>query len=207
MPPLPSPRSAAVLPPQLLVGLAMGLVAALVTAAAHPSHSFAAWGGGLPVARQGAIALLIAAMGVFSLSGLATLVQTPGGPTLLRDTFPLPWRALRCTPTGAMAIALSAGVGEELLFRAALQPLLGALPALALFTLAHVRTAGLAGSLPRRLAYLVHVAIGGLLLAAVFQVWGLLPAIALHTAIDAVFMLSLGMLSSVRPDAGDRALQ
>lgn len=181
---------------QLGIGLAMALLAALVSAAG-PSHGFAAWGGGLPVARQGVVALVIAGLGLMSASGLATLVQAPDGRTLLRGAFPLSWQTLRCTPSGALVVALAAGVGEELLFRAALQPALGALPALLLFTLAHVGTARRTGSLTRAAAYLVHVSVAGLLLAAVFQGWGLLPAIALHVAIDAVALTALGMLASL----------
>lgn len=43
------------------------------------------------------------------------------------------------TPLGALTVGLSAGIGEELLFRGALQPRFGLLPTTLLFTFAHAQ--------------------------------------------------------------------
>ncbi|MBQ1764549.1 MAG: CPBP family intramembrane metalloprotease [Aquincola sp.] len=84
-----------------------------------------------------------------------------------------------------LAVALLAGIGEELLFRAALLPAVGLLGSSALFALAHARTALLAGpGWGLRSLYLAQTLLAGLALGLVYLYLGLLVAVVLHVLID-----------------------
>ncbi len=79
-------------------------------------------------------------------------------------------------------IALSAGVGEEMLFRGVLQPHLGLWWTSLLFGLAH----------PLSLAYILYAALAGLILGGLVEATGaLLPAIVCHTVVDAILLYKL----------------
>lgn len=82
--------------------------------------------------------------------------------------------------------ALCAGIGEELLFRGALQPLCGLWLSSALFTLAHFQT-GAFGTMNRMKAfYALFVGLASLALGLLFQQVGLLAAVVAHTTADVV---------------------
>ena len=84
-----------------------------------------------------------------------------------------------------MAVALFAGIGEELLFRAALLPAVGLPGSSALFAVAHARTALLAGpGWGLRSLYLAQTLLAGLALGLVYLYLGLLVAVVLHVLID-----------------------
>ena len=84
-----------------------------------------------------------------------------------------------------LAVALLAGIGEELLFRAALLPAVGLPGSSALFALAHARTALLAGpGWGLRSLYLAQTLLAGLALGLVYLHLGLLVAVVLHVLID-----------------------
>lgn len=93
-------------------------------------------------------------------------------------------RQLDLSAPRPLQIALCAGIGEELLFRAALLPALGLLLSSTLFALAHGRTALLAPSRRARWLYMAQTLVAGLCLGLVFQHLGLLVAIGLHVLID-----------------------
>ena len=79
-------------------------------------------------------------------------------------------------------ISTLAGFGEELLFRGALQPVVGLWWASLLFTIAHYR-----GPINgRRAAHASFFFVGGLLLGYVFLKLGLIAAICAHMSIDLV---------------------
>jgi uncharacterized protein len=89
-------------------------------------------------------------------------------------------------------VGLCAGVGEELLFRAALQPLVGLWIGAVIFAAAHIRTATLSSpSNVKRFSYLLNVAVAGVVLGLVFEHLGLVAAILVHATIDIVGLLVL----------------
>lgn len=86
-------------------------------------------------------------------------------------------------------ISLAAAIGEEMLFRAALQPLLGVWIVSLLFLLTHVpvyRFRKLDGA---ALAQAASVFVGSVVLGYVFQYVGLLAAMLVHMWIDIVGLL------------------
>jgi membrane protease YdiL (CAAX protease family) len=91
------------------------------------------------------------------------------------------------TPLGALAVGIAAGVGEETLFRGALQPRLGILLTSLLFAISHVQYA----FTPATLVILIL----GLCLGWVRRRWGLPAAILLHALYNIMNLL----LSSIWP--------
>lgn len=80
-------------------------------------------------------------------------------------------------------IALAAGIGEELLFRGALQPVIGIVLSSLLFVLAHTRAYRFSLN-KQTLVQAVGLLVVSLVLAVVTKYVGLLAAMILHTAID-----------------------
>ncbi len=85
-------------------------------------------------------------------------------------------------------LSLCAGVFEELLFRAALLPVIGLVPAALLFALMHSQAALFAPSRTQATAYFAIIFAIGLLLGWVFNVFGLWAAIVLHGVYDYVLL-------------------
>jgi membrane protease YdiL (CAAX protease family) len=88
-------------------------------------------------------------------------------------------------------LSICAGIGEEMLFRGSLQPILGLWGTSLLFACAHVtpkqyRTMDRSG-----LAYLACIFAGGLLLGTVFSTIGLIAAMAAHATWDTVALVWL----------------
>ncbi len=84
------------------------------------------------------------------------------------------------------AIGLAAGVGEELLFRAALLPLAGLMLSSLLFALAHARTSKMVNSPIKRVAYIANTFVAGIVLGLIFNRIGLIAVIGIHAIIDIV---------------------
>jgi membrane protease YdiL (CAAX protease family) len=95
--------------------------------------------------------------------------------------------------TGAIVITgLLAGFGEEMLFRAALQPWLGIITASLLFGLAHSGTARLdKGIGAGKIVYMLSTVAAGYLLGVLYVKIGLLAAIAAHAGFDIAILLVL----------------
>ncbi len=96
-------------------------------------------------------------------------------------------------------ISLSAGIGEELLFRGALQPIVGLWWASLIFTLAHFRTGQFRSLNWQKLIYAASVFIAGLFLGYVFLEIGLIAAIVTHTIMDVVALFTAQRLLRVYP--------
>lgn len=99
-------------------------------------------------------------------------------------------------PGQCLALALASGIGEEALFRGALQPSLGWIGASLLFGLAHL--------VPRRelLAWSVFALVAGLLLGGLFAWSGnLLAPILAHVLVNAVNLRLLTRESQAPPGA------
>ncbi len=87
-------------------------------------------------------------------------------------------------------ISLSAGIGEELLFRGALQPIVGLWWASLIFTLAHFRSGQFRSMNWQKLIYATSVFIAGLFLGYVFLEFGLIAAIVTHAIADVVSLFT-----------------
>ena len=92
------------------------------------------------------------------------------------------------TPGGAVFISICAGVGEELFFRAGVQPLLGLWPTSVLFVLIH----GYLNPFNWRISVYGLLMVGLIaFFGYLFQETGILTAMAAHTAFDAVLLVWL----------------
>ena len=87
-------------------------------------------------------------------------------------------------------ISLSAGIGEELLFRGALQPIVGIWWASFIFTLAHFRSGQFHSMNWQKLIYAASVFIAGLFLGYVFLEIGLIAAMVTHAVVDVVSLFT-----------------
>jgi uncharacterized protein len=96
-------------------------------------------------------------------------------------------------------IALAAGIGEELLFRGALQPLVGILLSSVLFVLAHTRVYRFASLSKRTLLQAMGLLAVSLALGVVAQYAGLLAAMILHTAVDVAGLYTIRHVRASRP--------
>lgn len=99
-------------------------------------------------------------------------------------------------PTGfdMILVALLAGFGEELFFRATLQPLLGLWLTSLLFALAHT---GVSVN-PAKLAFAAFVFVMGLWLGALYQQSGLIAASVMHASYDLIFLLAVKRFLQLR---------
>jgi len=95
-------------------------------------------------------------------------------------------------------ISLSAGIGEEILFRGALQPILGIWWASFIFTLAHFWSGQFRSMNWQKLIYAVSVFVAGLFLGYVFLEIGLIAAMVTHAIVDVVSLFSARRLLRVR---------
>ena len=87
-------------------------------------------------------------------------------------------------------ISLSAGIGEEILFRGALQPILGIWWASFIFTVAHFRSGQFHSMNWQKLVYATSVFIAGLFLGYVFIEIGLVAAIVTHASVNVVSLFT-----------------
>jgi membrane protease YdiL (CAAX protease family) len=86
---------------------------------------------------------------------------------------------------------LCAGVGEEALWRGALQPLLGVWWTSLLFTLAHYRTGSFRSMNPSKWGYAAFVFLASTLMGYVLVELGLIAAAVAHATIDVVGIVLL----------------
>jgi membrane protease YdiL (CAAX protease family) len=87
--------------------------------------------------------------------------------------------------------SLCAGLGEEMLFRAALQPLLGIVLTSVIFTALHAKTGGFKTMNRMKAVYALLVFFISLLLGTVFIQIGLTAAITTHIVIDVIALTHL----------------
>ena len=121
--------------------------------------------------------------------GLA-IVGSPLRDTVVRGLVLL--QRLTASLGSILLVGLLAGVGEELLFRAALQPWLGIVVASLLFGLMHSGTARLnEGASAGKLAYVLATVVAGYLLGILYVKVGLLAAISAHAGFDIAILMVL----------------
>ena len=111
-------------------------------------------------------------------------------------------KPLRLDTTQIVFISLCAGVGEELFFRGAIQPMLGVWMTAILFVLLHGYLNPFNMSLTMYGIYMVLV-IG--VLGLMTEHFGILTAIVAHTLIDIILLRELS-LAKVPDDQGDKNL-
>lgn len=100
-------------------------------------------------------------------------------------------RPVTAAPWSIIIAGVLAGIGEELLFRAALQPWIGIWWASVLFGLAHSATARLnEGVSPGKIVYLLLTFVAGVLLGLLYANVGLLGSMSAHAAFD-IALLSI----------------
>lgn len=112
----------------------------------------------------------------------------------LRDFIRGILKQIRPTSFDLILVALLAGFGEELFFRATLQPILGLWLTSLLFALAHT---GVSLS-PAKLAFAAFIFVMGLLLGALFQQSGLIAASVMHAVYDLIFLFAVKRFLQLR---------
>jgi membrane protease YdiL (CAAX protease family) len=150
---------------------------------------FSEWMVGIALWQQSVVAL---GFGALAMIGAEIAFRI----TYFRRVMVLPpaMQNIDLSGSAPLVISLAAGVSEEILFRAALQPLIGIWFASAVFAVAHLRTASVAGSPLKKVIYLANVFVVGLALGLVFQRIGLLTVILVHAIIDFVALRSMRRL-------------
>jgi membrane protease YdiL (CAAX protease family) len=104
----------------------------------------------------------------------------------------LPLRPVTSAVWSIAVLGVLAGLGEELLFRAALQVWIGIIWASLLFGIAHSGTARLNEGLSvGKSAYLLIAVVAGVLLGLLYQSAGLLASMSAHAAFDTAILLVL----------------
>lgn len=150
----------------------------------------------LPYALEAAIGLPLGLV-LGAAIGLAILAS-PLRETIARGL--VLWQRLTASLGSILVVGLLAGVGEELLFRAALQPWLGIIVASLLFGLTHSGTARLnEGVSVGKLAYVLGTMVAGYLLGILYVKVGLLATISAHAGFDIAILMVLA--SALRPRA------
>ena len=191
-PHVPQSRRAPSLKGQVRTCLLFVALALLITFAFHHEPTFSEWKVGLPLEVQFGVALTFAA--VLTLGAIIAL-QFPRLRALVR--VPEALNSIDLSGGKPWIISLCAGIGEELLFRAALQPLVGLWFGALIFAAAHVKTDMLgSASNTTRAAYMLNVAFAGLALGLVFEHIGLFAAVLVHATIDIVGLLVFRTLST-----------
>ena len=143
---------------------------------------------GRPLATQVVVGL---SLGVIIAIPVLLLFLKAGFLARLREFVRAILDQIRPTGFDLILVALLAGFGEELFFRATLQPALGLWVTSLLFALAHTG-AGLLD--PAKLAFAAFVFAMGLLLGILYEQFGLVAAIVTHAVYDLIFLLAVKKL-------------
>ncbi|MGO4503412.1 MULTISPECIES: CPBP family intramembrane glutamic endopeptidase [unclassified Dyella] len=88
-------------------------------------------------------------------------------------------------------LSFAAGIGEELLFRAALQPVLGMVLTSLIFVAAHVRAYQMKALTRTTLTQAISLFASSIFLGVIFQYIGLIAAILVHILIDIAGLYSV----------------
>jgi membrane protease YdiL (CAAX protease family) len=184
----------------LAVGLALGIRAAF-----GPGSLASTLMAGAPIASQ---VVWGAAMGLmFSIPVVIAILRLPVF-LRLREHSIARSRMIDLRGFHPVWISLLAGIGEELLFRGAIQPLMGLWLTSAVFSLVHIQPSQYRALTAGTLWYAAFIFLVSLLLGAIYTNLGLVAAMAFHTTGDLVGLFALRHLSriaSVEGEAGGSA--
>ncbi|WP_374582897.1 lysostaphin resistance A-like protein [Pseudoduganella sp.] len=177
--------------------LSCAVLAAIALAIIHFGHGQAlrqVFMAGLPWPQQlGLGAALGLAVG---LASAVTSLRKPSAEAVQRTT--ASYARLDLAGWNPVWISLGAGISEELLFRAALQPLLGIWGASLLFLLAHVRAYQFSRIDRPALLQMGGVFGMGLAFGLGFEYIGLLAMMVAHTIIDIIGLLMVRRLAAAQ---------
>jgi len=104
-----------------------------------------------------------------------------------------------------LMIGITAGLWEEVLFRAAVQPIIGIWWGSLLFMLAHTGTGQFWTMNWKKAIYAFGVFVAGVMLGEIFEHVGIIAAIATHAAIDIVGLFAMRRLRGVSTAASQSA--
>jgi len=186
----------------LILALAFG-----INAAFGQRSLAAALGDGIPFASQ--VAWGAASGLIFSIPVVTIIVRTPVF-LRLRDHSIARSRMIDLQGLNPVWISLFAGIGEELLFRAAIQPLLGLWLTSVMFALVHMQPRQCRSMTAGAIWYAGFVFFVSLLLGSIYIHWGLVAAMTFHTTGDLVGLFTLRHLSraaiphDARPDSASQ---
>lgn len=180
--PLPLTRRAVIVF-SLAATAVFSLVACVVTVYFRGQTLGALFTAGRPLATQILVGLIAGVAP--ALFVVALLLKAPFL-ARLRDFIRSILGQLRPTASDVLLVSLLAGFGEELFFRATLQPALGLWPAALVFALAHT---GVTVS-PAKLAFAAFVFVMGLLLGMLYERAGLVAAMVAHAVYDLIVLLA-----------------
>jgi CAAX protease family protein len=171
------------LPAVLLFFLVMMLLALLITSLFGPRSLLAVASAGPRGSRQVAWGV---AIGLSIAIAAWTLILNVAAFSAFRDQMLELSDRMDLRGFNPLWMGLCAGVGEESLFRGALQPLIGIWWTSLLFTLAHFRTGSFQSMNRTKWAYAGFVFLASLLMGYVFIEFGLIAAAVSHSVVDVV---------------------
>ncbi len=166
-------------------------LAALINAAFGTKALLAVVLDGQPIAAQ--IGWGITFGLAISIASLVIVLFFAPFSSLRRQLFELLSR-LDLSALNPLWFGLAAGISEELLFRGALQPIMGVWWASLIFMLAHFRTGQFHLMNWKKFLYAIFVFIAGLFLGYVFSEIGLIAAIVTHATVDVIWFFSVQRL-------------
>ena len=138
---------------------------------------------------------------IFSIPVVALILRMPLF-LRLRDHSIARSRMLDLTGLNPVWISLFAGIGEEILFRGAIQPLLGLWVTSLMFALAHIQPNQYRSMTTGTIWYAGFVFLASLLLGSIYEHGGLVAVMAFHVTADLVGLLTLRHISRAATAGG-----
>lgn len=137
---------------------------------------------------------------IFSIPVVTAIIRMPAF-LQLRDHSIARSRRIDLRGLNPVWISLFAGIGEELLFRGAVQPLWGLWLTSVIFALVHIQPSQYRSITRGTIWYAGFVFLVSLLLGSIYTHWGLVAAMAFHTTGDLVGLFTLRQVSkAAEPD-------
>lgn len=164
---------------QILVCVVMSTLA-LALVYMRRSSIWTIFTAGQPMALQVGFGLAIGASAA-SMAWIAYRLQRSNSST---KSVVISYSRLDLSGWNPILLSFAAGIGEELLFRAALQPVLGMVLTSLIFVAAHVRAYQMKAPTRTTLTQAISLFASSIFLGVIFQYIGLIAAILVHVLID-----------------------
>ncbi len=147
---------------------------------------------GQPLHLQAGVGLTVGALAALAAYiGYQWQATRPRGPSAATSSAVASYSQLDLTGANPVWISLCAGIGEELLFRGALQPALGIVLSSFIFLIAHLPAYRMKSITPTTAVQAAGVFATSLFLALVCHYVGLVAAMLVHTLIDIVALYTI----------------